>query len=224
MVDYTNTPPRKPAVPVWAWVAGGVAVLLCCCLGVAGALFYYLRAGTEKPVGTTAVAPTGTWQQQLAGIDGVRNYLAEGSLSQDHAPGAVVYPQQPPVGGQHNGTWQNCSGTVYDAPIASERAVHSLEHGAVWITYRPDLSDGDVRALAAKVSGREYLMLSPFPGQDAPISLQAWGYQLKVDRADDPRVDRFIHAARVNAAPEFGAPCSGGTRETGELPPAGTAA
>ncbi|MEV0456385.1 DUF3105 domain-containing protein [Catellatospora methionotrophica] len=218
MVDYTSTPPRKPGVPVGVWIAVGLVLLLCCCLGVGGGLYYYLRPGTD-PV---AVAPTGTWQQQLASIDGVRNYLAEGALSQDHAQGPVVYPQQPPVGGQHNGTWQTCTGIVYDAPIASERAVHSLEHGAVWITYRP--GTGDVRALAAKVTGRDYLMLSPYPGQDAPISLQAWGYQLKVDRADDPRVDFFITAARQNAAPEVGAPCSGGTRETGELPPAGTTA
>ncbi|WP_144118699.1 DUF3105 domain-containing protein [Catellatospora sichuanensis] len=220
MVDDTNTP-RRPAVPVWAWIAGGLAVLLCCCLGLGGALFYYLRPGSEEP---NAVAPTGTWQQQLAAIDGVRNYLAEGPLSQDHAQGGVAYPQQPPVGGQHNGTWQNCSGTVYDEQIASERAVHSLEHGAVWITYRPGIGDDEVRALAAKVSGRDYLMLSPFPGQDAPISLQAWGYQLKVESAADPRIDFFVNAARQNAGPEIGAPCSGGTRETGELPPAGTAA
>ncbi|WP_155372364.1 DUF3105 domain-containing protein [Catellatospora vulcania] len=229
MVDYTNphpnpSPPRRSAVPVWVWIAGGLAVLLCCCLGVGGALFYYLRAGSVKPGDQVATAPTGTWQQQLAAIDGVRNYLAEGTLSQDHAPGAVVYPQQPPVGGQHNGTWQNCAGAVYDTAIASERAVHSLEHGAVWITYRPGLDSDEVQALAAKVSGRDYLMLSPFPGQDAPISLQAWGYQLKVNSAEDPRIDFFVNAARQNAAPEFGAPCSGGTRETGELPPAGTAA
>ncbi|GAA1372165.1 DUF3105 domain-containing protein [Catellatospora chokoriensis] len=220
MVDYTNTPP-KPAVPVWAWVVGGLVVLLCLCAGVGGVGYYVWRAQQKD---TQAVAPTGTWQQQLAGIDGVRDYLTEGPLSQDHAQGGVVYPQQPPIGGQHNGTWQNCSGTVYDEPIASERAVHSLEHGAVWITYRPGIGDDDARTLAEKVSGRDYLMLSPFPGQDAPISLQAWGYQLKVDSADDPRIDFFVNAARQNAGPEIGAPCSGGTRQTGELPPAGTAA
>ena len=45
-------------------------------------------------------------------------------------------------------------------------------------------------------------MMSPFEGLDKPISLQAWGYQLKVDNADDGRIDEFIKALRVNASIE----------------------
>ena len=44
--------------------------------------------------------------------------------------------------------------------------------------------------------------MSPFEGLDTPISLQAWGYQLKVDNADDSRIDEFIKALRVNASIE----------------------
>ena len=86
-------------------------------------------------------------------------------------------------------------GDVYDAPIANEHAVHSLEHGAVWITYRPDLPADQVAKLKAKVQGKEKMMLSPYDGLDKPISLQAWGYQLKVDNADDGRIDEFIKDA-----------------------------
>ena len=48
--------------------------------------------------------------------------------------------------------------------------------------------------------------MSPFAGLDKPISLQAWGYQLKVDNASDGRIDEFIKALRVNATIEPGAP------------------
>ena len=54
------------------------------------------------------------------------------------------------------------------------------------------------------------MLMSPYPGLDKPISLQAWGYQLKVDNADDSRIDEFIKALRQNATQEPQAGCSSG--------------
>src|SRR5512135_382780 len=69
-----------------------------------------------------------------AGLDGVVTY---DNLPRDHSEAPQQYPQTPPVGGVHSSVWQNCG--IYDQPIRNENAVHSLEHGAVWITYQPDL-------------------------------------------------------------------------------------
>jgi Protein of unknown function (DUF3105) len=52
----------------------------------------------------------------------------------------------------------------------------------------------------------------------SPISLQAWGYQLKVDNASDSRIDAFMRALRKNAAQEQGASCSNGITVTGTTP------
>ena len=71
-----------------------------------------------------------------------------------------------------------------------------------------------VAALAAKVRDRSYLFLSPYPGLDVPVSVQAWGYQLKVSSAADPRIDGFIQSYRMTATLEPNAPCSGGTTAT----------
>jgi hypothetical protein len=139
-------------------------------------------------------------------------------LTQQHRNGSLTYPMSPPVGGDHNPRWQNCNGDIYDAPIAPEHAVHSLEHGAVWVTYRPDLPAAEVEALADRVRDRSFLFLSPYPGLDAPISLQAWGFQLKVNSASDKRIDDFIKAYRQVATLEPGAPCSGGVTRTGTKP------
>ena len=60
--------------------------------------------------------------------------------------------------------------------------------------------------------------MSPYPGQDSPIAVQAWGYQLKADSATDGRIDEFIRSFRQGAAPEPGAACSGGITATGTEP------
>jgi hypothetical protein len=163
-----------------------------------------------------------SWQERAADIDGLINYREKNpkALAYDtHTQGPLTYPMSPPVGGNHNNDWQNCMGDIYDAPIAREHAVHSLEHGAVWITYRPGLPQAQIDTLAAKVRGREKMLMSPYDGLDAPISLQAWGYQLKVEHADDKRIDEFIRVMRVNASVEGPtANCAQGITATGTTP------
>ncbi|GAA1814053.1 DUF3105 domain-containing protein [Planosporangium flavigriseum] len=163
-----------------------------------------------------------TWEDRAAKISGITNFRKSDAkmLVSDHVTGPVKYSVLPPVGGAHNINWQRCLGDVYDAPIANEHAVHSLEHGAVWITYRPGLAQGEIDKLASKVKGHDFTLMSPFPGLDKPISVQTWGYQLKVDKADDPRIDDFIKALREVSAKEPGATCSAGAyiTETGTTP------
>jgi len=162
------------------------------------------------------------WEDRADAIEGLVNHREKDKDlmgAGNHQTGPVTYAVLPPVGGPHNASWQNCMGDVYAAPIANEHAVHSLEHGTVWITYRPDLPADQVTKLTEKVQGKEKLMLSPFEGLDKPISLQAWGYQLKVDNADDARIDEFIQTLRVNASVEGPtASCSQGITATGNTP------
>lgn len=124
--------------------------------------------------------------------------------------GTVNYDTTPPTGGDHSPYPADCSGTVYPNAIANENAVHSLEHGAVWITYKPGLAKSDVDQLAKLVNGQNQMLMSPYPGLSSNISLQSWGYQLKVSSASDPRIQEFIDALRYNpkTTPEYGADCS----------------
>lgn len=143
-------------------------------------------------------------------VPGVKKY----TVSHNHVPGQVKYAQSPPVGGDHNGTPQNCD--VYTVPIANEHAVHSLEHGAVWITYRPDLPAAQVATLKGKVEGNPYRLMSPYPGLKSPVSLQAWGRQIFVDSASDPKVDKFLSAYTQGPQAREQSTCQG-TSETGPL-------
>ncbi|MGW4894464.1 DUF3105 domain-containing protein [Kitasatospora sp. NPDC004240] len=124
-----------------------------------------------------------------APVDGVKTF---GELSRNHVKEKVTYPQTPPVGGDHNAIWLDCMGHVYDQPVENERAVHSLEHGAVWVTYNGKATPDDIKALSEKVKATPYSLMSPYPDEPGTITLSAWSTQLVVESASDPRVNEFF--------------------------------
>lgn len=143
------------------------------------------------------------------GADGVKTW--SGKLSRTHVTTKVSYPMHPPVGGNHNPVWLNCNGDVYTKAVPEENAVHSLEHGAVWVTYTDKAAKADVDALAAKVKKTPYSLMSPYQNQEAPLILSAWGHQVAVKSAKDPEVDKFFATyVQGQQTPEPGASCTGG--------------
>lgn len=152
-------------------------------------------------------------EQQAAAkapIKGEKSWDAK-KLTRNHVEKAVSYPMKPPVGGDHNPVWINCDGDVYKKPIPDVNAVHALEHGAVWVTYTDKASADDVKALDDKVSKTPYSLMSPYAGQAGAIMLSAWGKQVTVDSAADPRVNAFFTKYVQGAqTPEPGAACTGG--------------
>jgi hypothetical protein len=130
--------------------------------------------------------------------------------SHNHVQSRVSYAQTPPVGGDHNPVWMNCG--IYSEPVVTEAAVHSMEHGAVWLTYRRDLSPSEVDSLRRVARGRRYVLLSPWPDGSlpAPVVASAWGVQLRADTPTDPGIAAFVRMyAGGRQAPEPGAPCTG---------------
>ncbi|MBV2362595.1 DUF3105 domain-containing protein [Streptomonospora nanhaiensis] len=147
-------------------------------------------------------------QRDPATIEGLRTF---DDLTNNHVTEPVDYEQTPPAGGDHHAVWQNCG--VYDAPVSTMNAVHSLEHGAVWITYEPDLPEDQVEQLASLYSQGSYVLVSPYEDGDmpSPIVASAWGNQIRLDSPEDERLSRFLRAfERSPNVPEPGAACSGG--------------
>jgi hypothetical protein len=146
-------------------------------------------------------------------------------LGRKHVAGPVGYPGQadtPPIGGNHNQTPQSCQ--VYTAAVANEHAVHSLEHGAVWVTYNPTkVSAAEIATLKGLVDGNPSRLLSPYPGLKSPISLQAWGEQVFVDKPSDSRVNRFLDLFTKGPQDLEPAGTCVGTTATGPVAPAPTA-
>lgn len=176
---------RKSRRRLALWI-GGVGVVLAVAV-IAGVLLS--RPGVPVAEPTSAV----TFPEQ----------------SRDHAAGPVDYAVVPPVGGAHAEVGQNCG--IYTDPVADENAVHSLEHGAIWVTYRPDLPEHQVKLLRDAVRELPYGLLSPYPGLPAPVVASVWGVQLKVESAADPELAIFIAKyADGTKAPEPRGGCSGG--------------
>ncbi|MCW2539465.1 MAG: uncharacterized protein JWN95_1190 [Frankiales bacterium] len=175
-----------------------IATVLVVVLAV-GVIGYAVSLGHKKKV---AADP--------AKIAGIQHYTG---LTRNHVTTVVTYPQSPPVGGDHSPIWADCTGTVYPAQIANENAVHTLEHGAIWITYKPGLAADQLDILTKLVSGNQFMLLTPYAGLKTNVSLQAWGYQLFVDSASDPRIATFIEDLKLSQSntPELGASCDNPT-------------
>jgi Protein of unknown function (DUF3105) len=190
----------------------GVAGVLSVALIAGLVLFFY--ANRPKPADLSKVANTAP-----SGVNDIYNLSAKdpdtgardrwGGISHNHVAGTINYPLSPPDGGDHNQYPQTCG--VYSKVIANENAVHSLEHGAVWITYKPGLSNGQLQTIKRDVKGLSYTLVSPYPGLSANVVASAWGVQLKLDSANDPRLLQFIKFYRLNSirTPEVGVACSG---------------
>jgi hypothetical protein len=120
--------------------------------------------------------------------------------------GPIDYERHPPTNGDHDPLWQNCG--FYEEPIEDRHAVHSMDHGVVWITYRPDLPKQQLETLGP-YGNEDYIILSPYPGQDAPVTATSWRIQLELNGADDPRLRRFVNQFRISElAPLSGNRCT----------------
>ncbi|MFD8061453.1 DUF3105 domain-containing protein [Streptomyces cyaneofuscatus] len=147
-------------------------------------------------------------QAKASPVTGERSW---DDLGREHVATKVDYPMNPPVGGDHNQVWMNCNADVYTAEIPKENAVHSLEHGAVWVTYNDKAPEADVKALTDKVKSTPYSFISPVKDQKEPLMLSAWGKQVTVESASDSRVGQFFSKyVQGPQTPEPGAACTGG--------------
>jgi hypothetical protein len=119
--------------------------------------------------------------------------------------GPIDYNRKPPTNGNHAPLWQNCG--FYQEPLQDRHAVHSMDHGVVWITYRPELPQQQLETLRP-YGNENYVIVSPYPGQDAPVIATSWRVQLQLNSADDPRLEQFVNEfKRSELAPLSGNRC-----------------
>ena len=112
---------------------------------------------------------------------------------------AVAYATATPTSGTHAASSPRCG--VFAQQMPAEFAVHSLEHGAVVIWYRPSLAIEEISGLEAVVNRfDDRVILSPNADLSQPVVATAWN-RLKAYDGADPELEQFIETYR-NRGPE----------------------
>lgn len=172
----------------WRWVVIG-GVVIAAIIGLGYLLFQDLRGP--------------------APIEPIEGLVEHEHQSRDHVDEEIIAGDLPPVGGSHSAVWQNCG--IYDEPVSIENAMHSLEHGAMWLAYQPDMPQRDVESLRDQVRGEEFVIMSPYPGLKSPVVLTAWEVQMELDSVEDDRLEEFVDRYQQGpTTPERGASCQDG--------------
>ncbi len=91
---------------------------------------------------------------------------------------------------------------MYQEQPADEQLVHNLEHGGIWISYKPDI-DADTKAKIEAVgkANPNSVIVTPRPQNDSPIVIASWIRLMKFEAYDEEKILNFIKANK-NKSPE----------------------
>jgi len=119
------------------------------------------------------------------------------------------YTSNPPSSGGHFA--RPAKPGLYDYEINDKILIHNLEHGQIWIAYRPQISRGalnDLRSVVDEFS-KSKIVMAPRSANDYDIAIAAWQYVYKFNVSGDRLTDeeknniRAFYKARLNRGPEF---------------------
>ncbi len=126
------------------------------------------------------------------------------------ADGSKEYGEaEPPTSGDHSTPvpWQ-----VYDQEVPDINSIHNLEHGGIYVSYRPDLPPeqiSKIKALFGQPFAREGFspnkaLVAPRAANDAPIILSSWTRNLKLEAYDEEKMVEY-YLRNIGKSPEAAA-------------------
>ena len=122
-----------------------------------------------------------------------------------HTDDPVNYDTVPAVAGAHSAQSAPCG--IHDTEIPPELSVHTLEHGAIGLLYKPDLPIDQVRSLEEIAGGYEsHTFSAPLADMDPPIAIVSWGFRMPLDEVDEPAIKEFIDEFRQKGPEEQDCP------------------
>ena len=119
---------------------------------------------------------------------------------------AITYKNYPPSSGTHYGTTATYG--FSEVPIPDGQSVHSLEHGAVVLYYKPDVSDTIKQQLKETYSrlplgkyGKVKLVIAPYTNMTTPMAIAAWDRLMLLDSYNYDEIQAF-YQQYVDNGPE----------------------
>ncbi len=151
---------------------------------IIGSLGYgvvYLAARPEKPIPGIAFPILG------------REHIPVGTYHSE-------YNSNPPTSGSHYA--KEAAWGVYQNELPDEQLIHNLEHGGIWISYKPDI-DQEIKTELESIGNRykKSVIVAPRVKNDSMIALASWGRLEKLDTFDEVEIINFIDANK-NKSPE----------------------
>lgn len=124
-------------------------------------------------------------------------------LGRDHIQVGAThseYNSNPPTSGSHYA--DPAAWGVYQNELPDEQLIHNLEHGGIWISYKPDIDPSTKSQLES--IGKKYpgsVVVTPRVKNDSVIALASWGRLEKLESFDEAKIVDFVGANR-NKSPE----------------------
>jgi len=152
-----------------------------------------------------------TWLLILGGIFGGFFVLeVEISEGQHVAPTTeLAVTSMPPTSGPHFG--QVASAGLRDEEIPDGHLVHNLEHGDIWISYNPRISEDTISQLKQFLDGK--VVITPRSENEQDIVLAAWGRldSFNIDESGLPveRIEDFIKRYKLTGPERITSPSIG---------------
>ncbi len=191
-----SPPGRRPSRPL---LLAGVALAALVLLG-GGALAASRLWGGDDRSGASEPPP---------GVFYESNGNEHVTLGQAHG----AYFSNPPTSGWHMAELPHPG--VYTEARTPESLPHFLEHGGVWILYRPGIDESKLAELRDltqfKLDLNKPVALAPYPAPgyavpEKPINVIAWQRLLALDEVDRGEIERFIDWYHCAYTPEGGGP------------------
>lgn len=111
----------------------------------------------------------------------------------------ISYKTNPPTSGDHFGQAKGWG--VYNREVDDKMALHGLEHGGIWISYKE--IDDETKEILKEIgkSNSQSVIVAPRPNNDDKIVIASWGKYMRLESVDKVLIQKYIDTYK-NQSPE----------------------